>query len=93
MVQAANYYWWKVNEGIKRNQIKTAIHAVRVLLNGTWFALSAKQSSNRLTAGGETFVSRKTLKRDLKQFNLQIIGEMPDTNSQTPSFIIEKYIK
>jgi demethylmenaquinone methyltransferase / 2-methoxy-6-polyprenyl-1,4-benzoquinol methylase len=90
MFQAPNYYWWKMGEGFKRNQIKNAIHASRVLISGTWFSLSGKQSYNRLTAGGETFVSRKTLKRDLKEINLEIIGEMPDTNPQTPSYIIKK---
>jgi ubiquinone/menaquinone biosynthesis C-methylase UbiE len=91
MVQSPNYYWWKMGEGLKRKHIKTAIHASRVLLNGTLFSLTEKQSYNRLTAGGETFVSRKTLERDLKQINLEIIGEMPDTNTQTPSFIIKKF--
>lgn len=91
MVQAPDYYWWKMSEGFKRKEIKTAIHASRVLLNGTFFSLTEKQSYNRLTAGGETFVSRKTLERDLKQINLEIIGEMPDTNPQTPSFIIKKF--
>jgi ubiquinone/menaquinone biosynthesis C-methylase UbiE len=90
MVQAPNYYWWKMREGLKRKEIKTAIHASRVLLNGTWFSLTEKQSYNRLTAGGETFVSRKTLERDLKQIDLEIIDEMPDTNPQTPSFLIVK---
>jgi ubiquinone/menaquinone biosynthesis C-methylase UbiE len=90
MVQAPKYYWWKMREGLKRKEIKTSIHALRVLFNGVWFSLSEKQSYNYLTANGETFVSRNTLKRDLKQLNLEIIGEMPDTNQQTPSFIIKK---
>jgi ubiquinone/menaquinone biosynthesis C-methylase UbiE len=89
-VQAPNYYWWKMNEGFKRNQIKNAIHPIRVLLSGTWFYFSGKQSSGRLTAGGETFVSRRLLEQYLHNLNLEIIGEMPDTNVQTPSFLIEK---
>ncbi len=89
-VQAPNYYWWKMSEGFKRNQIKNAIHPIRVLLSGTWFYFSGKQASGRLTAGGETFVSKKLLEKYLGNLNLKIIGEMPDTNAQTPSFLIKK---
>jgi ubiquinone/menaquinone biosynthesis C-methylase UbiE len=89
-IQAPNYYWWKIGNGLKNRKIKFIIHAVRVLIAGFWFSLSGKQSYNRLTAGGETFISRQTLERDLKMCNLEIAGEMPDTNSKTPSFIIKK---
>jgi ubiquinone/menaquinone biosynthesis C-methylase UbiE len=90
MVQAPNYYWWKMFEGFKRHDIKVSVHSVRTLLNGLWFSISGRQAYNKLTAGGETFVSRKILERDLKRLNLEILKEMPDSNRQTPSFLIAR---
>ncbi|HZH33311.1 MAG TPA: class I SAM-dependent methyltransferase [Pyrinomonadaceae bacterium] len=89
-VQDAPYYWWKVGHGLKTGSVLTSIHAARVLAAGNWYLMTGKQSFGKLTAGGEIFQSRQTLNRELQPYGMRITGEMPDTNRQTPSFVIRK---
>jgi ubiquinone/menaquinone biosynthesis C-methylase UbiE len=90
MYQAAPYYWWKVRHGITSGNILSSVHAGRVLFAGNMYLLTGKQPFNKLTAGGEIFQSKSSLEREINPLGLKIIGEMPDTNPQTPSFIIAK---
>jgi len=90
MFQAPPYYWWKVGDGIKGLNFLSSIHALRVLFAGNLYRLMGRQSFNKLTAGGETFITKKILERDTGFSRMKIIGEMPDTNKKTPSLIIIK---
>lgn len=90
MYQAAPYYWWKMRKGIASGSFLSSVHAARVLFAGNMYLLTGKQPFNKLTARGEIFQSKTSLQREIVPLNLKIIGEMPDTNSQTPSFIITK---
>jgi SAM-dependent methyltransferase len=89
-VQDAPYYWWKVRHGLKSGNVLSSVHAARVLAAGNYHLLTGKQSFGRLTAGGEIFQTRKALSRAFAPFGMEITGELPDTNPQTPSFIITK---
>jgi ubiquinone/menaquinone biosynthesis C-methylase UbiE len=89
-VQDAPYYWWKVGHGLKTGNLLTSVHAARVLFAGGWYKMTGKQMFNKLTAGGEIYLSKNVLSRELNRLNMQITGEMPDTNRQTPSFVIRK---
>jgi hypothetical protein len=59
-------------------------------LAGYSYEKTGQQPFNKLTAAGETFITKKILQRELEFSALRISGEMPDTNSQTPSLIITK---
>jgi ubiquinone/menaquinone biosynthesis C-methylase UbiE len=87
---APSYYLSKFGEGLKSGNILSSVHATRCLATGYFYQKTGRQSFNKLTAGGETFVTRKILEREFKSSALKIIGEMPDTNSRTPSLIITK---
>jgi ubiquinone/menaquinone biosynthesis C-methylase UbiE len=87
---APPYYLSKFGEGLKSGNISSSVHAMRCLLAGYSYQKTGRQPFNKLTAAGETFVTEKILQRELKSSALKIIGEMPDTNSQTPSLIITK---
>jgi SAM-dependent methyltransferase len=89
-VQDAPYYWWKVGHGLKTGSLLTSVHAARVLFAGNWYKLTGKQLFNKITAGGEIYLSKNVLSRELSALNMKITGEMPDTNRQTPSFVIRK---
>ena len=87
---APPYYLSKFGEGLKSGNILSSVHAMRCLLAGYSYQQTGRQPFNKLTAAGETFITKKILQRELKSSALKVIGEMPDTNSQTPSLIITK---
>jgi ubiquinone/menaquinone biosynthesis C-methylase UbiE len=87
---APPYYLSKFGEGLKSGNILSSVHASRCLATGYFYEKTGRQLFNKLTAGGETFVTKKILEREFKSSALKIIGEMPDTNSGTPSLIITK---
>jgi ubiquinone/menaquinone biosynthesis C-methylase UbiE len=89
-IHSPAYYWDKFSDGLKKRHFLSSIHAARVLAAGNWYLTTGQQPSNRLTAGGEVFHTRKTLQREFQKFNLEIISELPDTNTLTPSFALEK---
>jgi SAM-dependent methyltransferase len=65
------------------------IHTGRVLVVGTIYCLTGKQTSTRLF-GSETFQTRRLLKRELSRQGLNILAERSDSNPRTPSFVILK---
>lgn len=92
MFQAPPYYWWKIRDGVKSRNILSSIHALRVLFAGSLYWFTGRQSFNKFTAAGETFITKNILERNVSFSTMKIVGEMPDTNKQTPSLIITKKI-
>jgi SAM-dependent methyltransferase len=84
------YYCRKFVDGLRGGYFKSAIHASRVLCTGFVYQLTGRQFFGRLTAGGEIFQTRRTLSRELANVGLRLSAEMPDSNIQTPSFVIIK---
>lgn len=90
MIQAPPYYWWKLRKGLSDFNLMSSVHAGRVLVNGGFYGITGKQIRNKLTAGGEMYLTREGVKRKIESLGLRIAGEMPCTNEQTPSLIIRK---
>jgi ubiquinone/menaquinone biosynthesis C-methylase UbiE len=84
------YYCWKFVGGVRGGYFKSSIHAIRVLFAGVVYQLTGKQFFGRLTAAGEIFQTRRTFRRELAKVRLRLLAEMPDSNIQTPSFVIVK---
>lgn len=84
------YYCWKFVGGLRHGYFKSAIHAIRVLCTGFVYQLTGKQFFGRLTAAGEIFQTKRTFRRELSNVGLRPLAEMPDSNIQTPSFVIIK---
>lgn len=84
------YYCRKFLDGLRNGYFMSAIHASRVLCTGFVYQLTGRQFFGRLTAAGEIFQTRRTLRRELATVGLRLLAEMPDSNIQTPSFVITK---
>jgi SAM-dependent methyltransferase len=84
------YYCSKFVDGLRHGYFKSAIHAIRVLCTGFVYQLTGKQFFGRLTAAGEIFQTKRTIRRELLSVGLRPLAEMPDSNIQTPSFVIIK---
>jgi len=89
-IQHPRYYLKRLLSGIKSGDLKTVDHALRVLVNGSIYFLSGYQPMN-LILGRETFQTRWQLKKELKPLGLSFLGELPDSNPRTPSFVICKH--
>jgi ubiquinone/menaquinone biosynthesis C-methylase UbiE len=86
-IHHARFYLRKLMKALTSLHALSAIHAARVLVAGSIYHLSGKQPRNSLV-GNESFHTRWLLRRELKERGLEIVGEMPDSNPATPSFII-----
>ncbi len=84
------YYFRKFVDGLRYRYFNSAVHASRVICAGFIYQLTGKQFFGRLTAGGEIFQTRRTIRRALHNVGLKCRSEMPDSNRQTPSLVIVK---
>jgi SAM-dependent methyltransferase len=87
---ARSYYVSKFWSGLSDRDPKSSVHALRVLASGYIYHFTGRQPTGRLTAGGEIFQTRESLRREFTALGLKIIGDMPDSNNQTPSLVITK---
>ena len=90
MYQSPAYYWWKFKDGLRNRYYLSSIHSARVAFGGLIYKFTGVQPFNRITAGGEIFQTKSTLEREFARIGLKIVGEMPDSNNQTPSLVIAK---
>lgn len=83
------YYLLKLWRGkLNRDQPSTA-YAKHVLIEGTKYLVTGKQPTPWYDVS-ETFQTRWTLQKKLKQHGLAIRRKMPDSTYQTPSYLITK---
>jgi SAM-dependent methyltransferase len=87
---APQYYWKKLADGLRTGQFKSSIHAARVLLAGSVYSFTGRQSFSRVSASGEIYQTARALSREFAQVGMRIRSEMPDTNPSTPSLIAAK---
>jgi len=87
---APQYYWKKLADGLRTGQFKSSIHAARVLLAGSFYSFTGRQSFSRVSASGEIYQTARALSREFTQVGMRIRSEMPDTNPSTPSLIAAK---
>ena len=88
-IHHARYYLRDIWQGLVARRLLSMIHAGRVLVVGSIYHLTGKQTDTRLF-GNETFQTHWLLKRELSRRGLTLTAERADSNSQTPSFIIHK---
>jgi SAM-dependent methyltransferase len=91
-IHHASYYLRKIGNGLRAADVRSVIHALRVLVSGTLYHTTNRQPRTRLT-GGETFQSRHLLQRKLVPLGMFIERELPDSNHATPSFVIRKALQ
>jgi SAM-dependent methyltransferase len=88
-IHHARFYLHEMAWAIATRRWLTAVHDVRVLAAGIIYHLTGVQKRNRWL-GGETFQTVGLLRRELARHGLRIQRLMPDSNSRTPSFVIER---
>jgi ubiquinone/menaquinone biosynthesis C-methylase UbiE len=87
---APPFYFAMIAERLKTLDVKQLAYPALCLLAGTWHSLTGKQLSGGIWEGKEIFQTRGFLSRELRRNGLKIVGELPDTNRQSPSFRIIK---
>ena len=86
-IHHARFYLRKFWQGLTGGELLSMIHATRVMAAGAIYHVAGKQVRHWLISN-ETFQSRWLLRRELAHNSLRIAGEMPDSNSLTPSFVV-----
>lgn len=88
-IHHARYYLRDFWQSLLARRLLSTIHAGRVLAVGAIYHLTGRQTDTRLF-GHETFQTRWLLERELSLRGLNLKGERPDSNPQTPAFVIYK---
>jgi ubiquinone/menaquinone biosynthesis C-methylase UbiE len=89
-IHHARYYVKKLTTGMFEFNIRSVVHAARVLATGLWYHSVGVQPSNRLTATGETFQTEWLLRKELRGHGLFIDKRIENENDLAPSFLIRK---
>jgi SAM-dependent methyltransferase len=86
-IHHAVFYLDEARRAVRAADVRSLVHAARVLAAGAWYHASGRQPGGRLL-GSETFQSRWLLRRELLRLGLTIRGEMPDSARDAPSYVI-----
>jgi ubiquinone/menaquinone biosynthesis C-methylase UbiE len=87
--QHARYYFAKFREGLTSGDVKSAVHACRVLVAGALYHVTGTQPRGNLT-GGETFQTMWLLGRELRRSGLNVRRVLADTVPAAPSLLIDR---
>ncbi len=85
----ARYYARELADALASRQVRSAIHACRVLLSGSLYHLTGSQPRGRF-AGPETFQTMWLLKRELGRHGLDVRGQFGDSVPAAPNLIITR---
>jgi ubiquinone/menaquinone biosynthesis C-methylase UbiE len=88
-IQHARYYTHELSQALAARDVKSAVHACRVLVAGCWYHLTGRQPRGRLT-GHETFQTLWLLRRELRRHGLEVLRTLPDTVPAAPSLLIAR---
>jgi ubiquinone/menaquinone biosynthesis C-methylase UbiE len=88
-IHGVRFYFDLLRRAIRSRKLMPIVYACRVLVAGSIYHLSGRQSRTRIPST-ETFQSEWLLRRELSRCGLAILGKTPDSNSLTPSFVILK---
>ena len=85
----ARYYVLKLGESLRGPFVKSAVHALRVLVAGSLYHLTRSQPRGRIT-GAQMFQSLWLLRRELKRQGLEVRRVLEDSVPAAPSLLIRK---
>jgi ubiquinone/menaquinone biosynthesis C-methylase UbiE len=85
----ARFYTAEFREGIGSMRLKSAVHAMRVLLAGFVYHMSGIQPRGRLF-GAETFQSSWLLARELGKHGMRIARVLPQSAPTAPSVLVHR---
>lgn len=89
-IHAPAFYFEMIRQRSKSFSLRQIAYPVICLAGSAWHSLFGKQLQTGFWQGKEVFQTRAFLEREFAKNNLRIKGFLPDTNIETPSFIVEK---
>lgn len=89
-IHSPAFYVWMIKNRLPTLSVKQLMYPLICLTCGTLNLVTGKHPEGAFWKGKEVYQTKRTLEKELAKNNLQIVGELMDTNIATPSFIIEK---
>ena len=89
-IHAPLFYWGMIKERAKTINPKQLAYPLICLTGGTLNILTGKHPPGDFWKGKEIYQTRNSLRRELEKRGLTIVKELNDSDSETPSFLIEK---
>ncbi len=87
---APAFYVALLQNRLKTFNPKQIAYPLICLAGSGWHFLTGKQLTEGFWAGKEVFQTTAFVKNECAKNNLRVVGELADTNAQTPSFVIVK---
>lgn len=89
-IHAPAFYFEMIRQRAGSLSLKQIAYPLICLTGSGAYHLTGRQPNKGFWRGKEIFQTRATLKKELAGHDLVIERELPDTNNQTPSFLIVK---
>lgn len=89
-IHAPAFYFGMIKKRLKTLNPKQVAYPVICLTGGIFHFLTGKQPQSDFWKGKEIFQSQKFIENECARNNLRIEGFLPDSNAETPSFVIVK---
>lgn len=87
---APAFYFGMIKKRLKTFSAKQIAYPLICLAGGAFHSVTGKQLQKGFWAGKEVYQTERFLRRELAKNDLRITGFLPDTNVETPSFVIVK---
>ena len=89
-IHAPAFYFGMIKKRLKTFNPKQVAYPIICLTGGIFHILTGKQPQNNFWKGKEIFQTQRFIEQECARNNLRIRGFLPDTNPETPSFVIVK---
>lgn len=90
-IHAPQFYLGMLKRRASSLNPKQLAYPLICLSGGAWHSLTGNQPRGSFWRGKEIYQTKKYLRRELAKNNLRIEKELPDTNAETPSYLIVKH--
>ena len=87
---APAFYFGMLQRRWKKFSLRQIAYPLICLAGGAWHLVSGRQPRDGFWKGKEVFQTKGFLEREFSKNNLSLKSHLPDTNVQTPSFVVEK---
>lgn len=89
-IHAPRFYLGMMRRRARSLSLRQLAYPAICLAGGVWFSVSGNQPRGEYWRGKEVFQTASFLRREFASNNLRIEKMMPDTNAETPSYLIRK---
>jgi ubiquinone/menaquinone biosynthesis C-methylase UbiE len=89
-IHAPRFYFGMLKRRFRSFNPKQLAYPAICLAGGAWFSVVGSQPQGGFWSGKEVFQTESFLRREFARNSLRIEKQMPDTNAETPSYLIRK---